>query len=335
MNLIVNNINLCIATVGFTEAFGENFMREASSEQDPTPPSGQFDTVSKRVIQQNPEDWIRFALGISEVKVIQILDTEQPTVRAHRADSFIHVDILGKEAVMHFEFQTHDSTRIPMPYRIVGYAGRGIETFQKPVYSHVIYLHPNAGISDPGEYVQDMLGHEITLKYKVIRLSEIEGQAVLDAKLKGLIPFAPLMKPPESMDSGAWLRECVRVADTLPMDEPDKPDYLSSLVILSGLILNFQTIRQIISEETMYESSVIQHFTEQGIKQGIEQGERKGAIESLFDVLDVRFQHSEVQTLKPKIESIEELQTLKQLLREALQVSSLDEFRRILASNGK
>ena len=325
--------------MGFTEAFGENFMREASSEQDPAPPSGQFDTVSKRVIQQNPEDWIRFALGISEVKVIQILDTEQPTVRAHRADSFIHVDILGKEAVMHFEFQTHDSTRIPMPYRIVGYAGRGIETFQKPVYSHVIYLHPNAGISDPGEYVQDMLGHEITLKYKVIRLSEVEGQAVLDAKLKGLIPFAPLMKPPESMDSGAWLRECVRVADTLPMDEPDKPDYLSSLAILSGLILNFQTIRQIILEETMYESSVIQHFTEQGIKQGIEQGieqgERKGAIESLLDVLNVRFQSSEVQTLNPIIESIEELPHLRELLREAVQVSSLDEFRRILSSDGK
>jgi hypothetical protein len=89
----------------------------------------------------------------------------------------------------------------------------------------------------------------------------------------------------------------------------------------------------------MYESSVIQHFTEQGIKQGIEQGieqgERKAAIESLLDVLDMRFQSSEVQTLKPIIESIEELQTLKQLHHEALQVSSLDEFRRILSSNGK
>jgi hypothetical protein len=88
----------------------------------------------------------------------------------------------------------------------------------------------------------------------------------------------------------------------------------------------------------MYESSVIQHFTEQGIKQGIEQGieqgERKAAIESLLDVLDVRFQYSEAQTLKPKIESIEELQMLKQLHREALQVPSLDEFRRILSSNG-
>ena len=80
-------------------------------------PSGQFDTVSKRVIQQNPEDWIRFALGIPEAKVIQILDTEQPTVRAHRADSFIHVDILGKEAVMHFELMSQTSLTIFQTWR--------------------------------------------------------------------------------------------------------------------------------------------------------------------------------------------------------------------------
>jgi hypothetical protein len=62
---------------------------------------------------------------------------------------------------------------------------------------------------------------------------------------------------------------------------------------------------------------VIQHFTEQG--------ERKAAIESLLDVLEVRFQSSEVQTLNPIIESIEELPYLRELLREAVQVSSLDE----------
>ena len=78
----------------------------------------------------------------------------------------------------------------------------------------------------------------------------------------------------------------------------------------------------------------IQHFTEQGIEQGIEQGERKGVLESLVDVLESQFQHSEVQTLKPTLERIEELQYLRQLLREAVQVTSLDEFRRILASNG-
>lgn len=69
----------------------------------------------------------------------------------------------------------------------------------------------------------------------------------------------------------------------------------------------------------MHQSSVIQYF------------ERKISIELLLDVLEVRFQPSEGQTLKPMIEDIEELQHLKQLHREALQVPSLDEFRRILA----
>ncbi|RKU05502.1 hypothetical protein C6501_19810 [Candidatus Poribacteria bacterium] len=60
--------------------------------------------------------------------------------------------------------------------------------------------------------------------------------------------------------------------------------------------------------------------------------ERKNTIELLLDVLEIRFQPNNVQTLKPMIESIEELQTLKRLHREAVQVPSFDEFRRILES---
>ena len=84
----------------------------------------------------------------------------------------------------------------------------------------------------------------------------------------------------------------------------------------------------------MHESSVIQHFTEQGIEQGIEQGERKGILRSLLDVLESRFQTSEVHALKPTLKNIEEIQHLRELLREAVRVSTLDEFKRILASNG-
>lgn len=77
-------------------------------------------------------------------------------------------------------------------------------------------------------------------------------------------------------------------------------------------------------DKTMHESSVIQYFTEKA--------QRELAIEALLDVLEVRFQTNEVQLLKPTLEGIEELQHLKQLHREAVQVPSLDEFKRILAS---
>lgn len=60
--------------------------------------------------------------------------------------------------------------------------------------------------------------------------------------------------------------------------------------------------------------------------------ERKKTIELLLDVLEVRFQPNNLQTLKPTLENIQEQQELKQLFLEAVQVSSFDEFKRILAS---
>jgi len=72
--------------------------------------------------------------------------------------------------------------------------------------------------------------------------------------------------------------------------------------------------------KTMHESSVIQYF------------ERKNTIELLLDVLEVRFQPNNLQTLKSTLENIQEQQELKQLHHQALRVSSLDEFKRILTS---
>ena len=69
----------------------------------------QYDTVSKVLIHQNPEDWLRFSLGIPEAEVIEVLETEQPTIRSNRADSFIRANVRGEEAIVHLEIQTHDN----------------------------------------------------------------------------------------------------------------------------------------------------------------------------------------------------------------------------------
>ena len=121
---------------------------EANVEQpepsEPSFPSGGYDTVAKSVIQRDPDDLIKFSLGTPDAEVIRILETEQPIVNWYRADSFIHVKVRGKEVIVHLELQTHDSTEIPMPRRVAGYVGLGIRTFGMPIYSHVIYFHPNA-----------------------------------------------------------------------------------------------------------------------------------------------------------------------------------------------
>ena len=151
--------------------------------------SGQYDIVSKSVIQQNPKDWVQFGLGISDVQFVQLLETEQPTVRSNRADSFMQAKVNDRDVIIHFEFQTRDSTEKLMPHRIAGYAGRGIETYEMPVFSHVVYLHPDAGQNDPGAYIQEVHGYNIYIQYKVIRLSDLSRTRFSGCQNKGSNSF--------------------------------------------------------------------------------------------------------------------------------------------------
>lgn len=100
-----------------------------------------------------------------------------------------------------------------MPRRMAGYIGRAIEQHGLPIYSSVIYLRRNAGRRNPGYYIQELPGHRVVVQYKVIRLSEIEGQDIIDREYAGLLPFAPLMKHPSGIDSEAWLLQCIHVID--------------------------------------------------------------------------------------------------------------------------
>ena len=66
----------------------------------------EFDVVAKHLIHTYPADFARFALQHDDVEVLDVIDTEQPTVKAHRADSLIRVRIGDEEALVHHEFQT-------------------------------------------------------------------------------------------------------------------------------------------------------------------------------------------------------------------------------------
>ena len=96
----------------------------------------------------------------------------------------------------------------------------------------------------------------------------------------------------------------------------------------------------------MYESSVVQYFTEkgieqgikqgiergikQGIEQGIERGGREGTIEALLEVLEIRFGLTASDPLAARIGETADVPRLKQLLRAAIQVPSLEAFRHLL-----
>ena len=68
----------------------------------------------------------------------------------------------------------------------------------------------------------------------------------------------------------------------------------------------------------------------QGIEQGIERGERNGTIESILTFLASRFHSDAVQTLKPALEAIDDLQRLKELQLAAYNAQSVEAFTKTL-----
>ncbi|MYC15658.1 MAG: Rpn family recombination-promoting nuclease/putative transposase [Gemmatimonadetes bacterium] len=294
----------------------------------------EFDTISKHLIQKYPSDFAGFTLGREDVEVLAVIDTEQLTVEARQTDSLIRVHIDGEEVLVHNEFQTTDSTNPPMPRRMAGYIGHAIRQHGLPIYSNVIYLRPNAGQHDPGHYIQEHLGYEITIRYRVIRLIEIEGERVLNSGDSGLIPFTPLMKPPEGMASDVWLHQCIHTARTRPIARSYRADYLAGMVALSELVYASETISDIIFKEGIMdlirESSLFQSLTQQSREESFEQGERKSTLEDILEVLEIRFDMSESHPISAHIAAINDLQRLKQLHRSAIQVVSLEAFQHLL-----
>ena len=289
----------------------------------------EYDTISKDLIQTYPKDFIRLTFGQDDVEVLDILNTEQNTVETRHMDSLIRVLIAGEEALIHTEFQTTDDPS--MPLRMAGYMIRAIEQHNLPIYSSVIYLRRNAGRRDPGHFIQEISGHPVVIKYTVIRLSEIDGQDILDGGPSGLFPFASLMKRPVGIDSEAWLRHCVDAANTLRVDESIKVDFLGRLMILSGLAYDPTLINRILLQEGLMDAIMRESLSAQYImKQGIERGERDRAIADIIEVLEIRFDLPETDPLSARIAAVTDLYHLKQLLRSAVQVSSLEAFQQIL-----
>ena len=164
----------------------------------------------------------------------------------------------------------------------------------------------------------------------MIRLIELDGERILEGGHPGLIPFAPLMKPPAGLEGAEWLSQCIHEAYALPIDRSAKADLLSGLSILSGLVYGSGTITDLISREgvmdILRESSFAQYLTRQAREEGIEQGLR----ESIRDVLEIRFGLGAADTLAPLVAALNAAQRLKRLLRAAIQVASLEEFRKLV-----
>ena len=284
-----------------------------------------FDSASKRVMQQHPRDFVAFAFNLrgirpDEFSDVELITPELPAVDMRQADVLIKVNLRGTDVLVHFEIQTTDSFDPPMALRMAGYIIRLIEKYRMDVYSHVIYLRPDAGVQDVGFFAQEIVGHQVLIEYEVIRLADLEGQAILDAQLPGLLPFTPLMRPPADVSADAWLQRCIEAVDGLSV--PHKLDLLGSLAALASAIYDIATISAIIRRTTMEAIPIVEYWGAQAANER--------SREHILTALEVRLDPDVASAFKPALESIENAQRLKALFDAALRIDSVEEFRHLL-----
>ena len=250
------------------------------------------------------------------------LGTEQQIIE-RETDIVKHVRVNNREVVLHVELQLRDSTDTPMWARNVQYQGYLVGKYQMPVYSNVIYFHPNAGKNDPGGYTYSWDDYEHTTRYKVIRLIEIEGQSVLEMQAPGLLPFTPLMKPPAGMDPEHWVQECIDTTRAVPVDQKTQADLLHGISVFGGIVYNAELLDRLIPEELMLESKTYQRQRERII--------RETTINHISVVLKAKFSADTINALSPLIQSISDVQRLEELLEAAAKVQNIEAFVQMLS----
>ena len=281
-----------------------------------------YDNIGKSLWTDHAVDLSRFVLDEADVEVLEDLDTEQQTIIARQTDIAKRIRINNQEAILHVELQLRDSTDTPMWARNAQYQGYLVGKYQMPVYSNVIYFHPRAGRNDPGGYTYKWDDYQHTNRYKVIRLIEIEEQAILDRQAPGLLPFAPLMQPPAGMDIERWVQACVDVTRAAPVDQKTQADLLYGISVFGGIVYNAELLDRLIPEELMLESKTYQRQ--------MERAARETTIENTLALLKRRFHTEEVSALTPALQNINDLERLQQLLVAVPEMQSLEAFAQML-----
>ena len=284
----------------------------------------QYDEIVKHLMDRYADEFAMLSFGTSDVQVLETLDTEQQRVKVHRNDMTFKVLLHNETVLLHIEVQTEDSRDKPMPLRVLAYASELLLRHELPVYSVVIYLSPKAGVNDPGGYSYGNDEFGLQHKYQVIRLADLDGESFLEAASVGLLPFTPLMKPPEGMNTEVWLERCVEKIEAAPVDSQTRGTLFFALTTLSSLAHDLTFLQKLISEAMMQESPFIEQL--------MQQGARENSINYIQSVLTKRFPLSDVQPIAEVLESIHDLDRLSELHLTAIDTPSVEAF--LQALNG-
>jgi len=262
-------------------------------------------------------------------------DRELPSIR-RESDYLVRVKNNSSvcddaEFIVHMEFQS--SIDVNMPARMLSYFTRIFERYKLPVHSVVIYLNPdNAKNNIPDTFVHSINGKEnLTFKYEILKLWEIDQNKIIDNNLYGLFPILPLAKY-RTADEKENLAKCFDLVQKADIENDTlKADIYVCTGLLAGLRYPKELIDSLMKVEILEESviykDILNKGIEKGMEKGMEKGIEKGMEKSIIIVLSTRFNDISPNLIDLIYRTKNESQ-LNKLLEIAINSNSLSEFER-------
>ena len=136
------------------------------------------------------------------------------------------------------------------------------------------------------------------------------------------------------MSAARWLQECIDATSSLSVGVVHRHDLLALLSIFGKLGYDESLIMASVKEDMVNESLVFQRYAKPAVEEararafeeGMEQGRSQVAVELLLGLLETRFHPAAVRNLRPLLETIDDMERLKQLAPAAASAENLETF---------
>lgn len=306
-----------------------------------------YDEAFKYLAEQDAEALLLLLGEIEPGEKVEIVPlSRELRISTRLPDQAYKVVTASGERIVHIEAQA----RYPhvMPDRMADYGTREWMQYQLPVACYVLLLTdqdlpkhpPTFGKIDAGDV-------QITVHYRLVRLSQISASSVLELKRDHLLPFVPLMRGEQKdLVAGARRLRTVRL-------ERQRSELGLHFLTLGALRYNTEDLLDLIGRESMIPLEVLKQSPaydflinegkdrwreegievgrevgrEEGREEGLAEGEINSAAEMLRLLIARRFPRMKVSQ---KIKRLRDAVLLRQLGLEVIEVKDAAELRKRL-----
>ncbi len=281
-----------------------------------------FDVTLKALLEDAPEDWPLLA-GVRDPQV-EVVDADIATISG-AADKVLRLHG-PPPSMMHFEFQAGPDASLPRRMNVYNAALE--DRHDLPVASVVVLLRPQANLSVLNGLYQRQVPQASQpyriFRYQVIRVWELPVQSLLAGGL-GRLALAPVSAVSEAELPGV-LREMKRRVTRL-RDRGRLGRWWTAVYVLMGMRYQEALVEQLLQGVLDMEESVTYQAI---IRKGVAKGRAEGALEEARKMLlrwgEAHFRTAPPADLQARLEEMQDLDQLEQLLLHVAQVRSWDEL---------